>query len=314
MLRELIEVVTGIVVTLNNYRSVRRNANIPTYKSNLWNYHCRFCTHLKNLIPHWENESLKYGTCHRVLLVKDFGLIDRKISNLARLLINGRSHAATVEIIYTVAVITKSAAGTGNMHLSIPLDCNESDRIDRIRIDSAYSRVLDDHLFEEMRTFHINESLIDSFGRLGLAVDLLYRLAAGTQISLCHEEIVIINEVYYFLLVIFSYFDPLTAEELAEKLIEFDLVIDKVRISRIVVSLNEVVITSSGDICISLGIREVIHLIKPVIHISGAELPSAMDHIEKYPHAGLPALLVDILNLGIHCLIVHTRNASYKIT
>ena len=53
--------------------------------------------------------------------------------------------------------------------------------------------------------------------------------------------------------------------------------------------------------------------VEPIIHVSGAELPSAVDHIEKYPHTGLPALLVDILDLGIHRLIVHTRNASYQI-
>ena len=122
-----------------------------------------------------------------------------------------------------------------------------------------------------------------------------------------------VDKVNYFLLVIFSYLDPLTAEEIAEQLIELDLVVDQIRIVRIVISLYEIVITSSGDICVALGVSEVIHLIEPVIHIAGSELSSAMDHVEKYPHAGLPALLVDILDLGVHRLIVHARYAPYKI-
>jgi hypothetical protein len=38
-----------------------------------------------------------------------------------------------------------------------------------------------------------------------------------------------------------------------------------------------------------------------------------VDHVEKYPHAGLTRLLVDILDLGVHRLIVHARNAPYQI-
>jgi hypothetical protein len=38
-----------------------------------------------------------------------------------------------------------------------------------------------------------------------------------------------------------------------------------------------------------------------------------VDHVEKYPHTGLARLLVDILDLGVHRLIVHARNAPYQI-
>ena len=113
-----------------------------------------------------------------MLLVKDLSLIDREISDLTCLLINGGSHAAAIEIIYAVAVVAESAAGARNMDLSVSLDCNKSYCIDRIRIDCAYSRMLDDHLLKEMRAFLINESLINCFSRFSLAVDLLDSLAA----------------------------------------------------------------------------------------------------------------------------------------
>ena len=174
--------------------------------------------------------------------------------------------------------------------------------------------MLNDNFFEEMGAFLIYEAIVDSFSRLSLAVDLLYSLAAGAQISLGHEEIVTVDKIYYFLLIIFPDLYPFASEEITEKPVKLDLVVDKMRIIGIVISFNEIVVPASGNVCIPLGISEVIHLIKPVIHVSCAELSSAVDHIEKYPHAGFPALVVDILYLGVHRLIVHARNAPYKIT
>ena len=180
MLRELVKVMTGIVITLNDYGSVRRKADIPADKTYLRNDHRSLGAHLYYLIPHRENKALKYGTCHGVLLVKDLGLIYREIGDLTGLLINGRSHAAVVEIINAVAVIAESAAGTGHMDLAFPLDGNDPYRINGVRIDSAYRRMLDYDFLKEMRAFLIYKALVDVFGLFSLAVYLLYRLAAGT--------------------------------------------------------------------------------------------------------------------------------------
>ena len=106
---------------------------------------------------------------------------------------------------------------------------------------------------------------------------------------------------------------PFTAKELAEALVKFDLVVDKIGISGVIVPLNEIIVAASGDIRVALFIVEVVHLIEPVIHISCAKLPAAVDHVEKYPHPGLARLLVDILDLGVHRLIVHARNAPNQI-
>ena len=180
MFRELVKVMTGIVITLNDYRSVRRKADVPADKTYLRNDHCRLGAHLYHLIPHRENKALKYGICHGVLLVKDLGLIYREIGDLTGLLINGRSHAAVVEIINAVAVIAESAAGACDMDLSFPLDGNDPYRINGVRIDSAYRRMLDYDFLKEMRAFLIYKALVNVFGLFSLAVYLLYRLAAGT--------------------------------------------------------------------------------------------------------------------------------------
>ena len=313
MFRELVKVMTGIVITLNDHGSVRRKADVPADKTDLRNDHCRLGAHLYYLIPHRENKALKHGTCHGVLLVKDLGLIYREISDLTGLLINGRSHASVVEIINAVAVIAESAAGTGHMDLAFPLDSYDPYRINGVRIDRTYSRMLYDCLFKEMRTFLIYKALIDIFSLFSFAVDLLNRLAAGTKVSLGKKDIVAVYEIQALLLIVFPDLKPLAAKEFAEALVEFDLIVDQVCISRIVISLNEIIVAASGDICVALFVVEVIHLIEPVIHIACAKLPAAVDHVEKYPHAGLTRLLVDILDLGVHRLIVHARNAPYQI-
>ena len=314
MLRKLIEVVTGIVIALNDNRSVRRKAYVPADKTDLGNYHRSLGAHSNDLIPHRENKALKYGTCHGVLLIKDLGLIDREIGDLAGLLINGRCHAAVIEIIYTVAVIAESAAGTGHMDLALTLDRYDSDCVNSIRINRAYCRMLDDDFFEEMRTLLIYQAFVYIFSLFSLAVDLLYSLAAGTEIGLGNKEIMVVNEVYYFLLVIFPDLKPLTAQELTETLIELDLVVDQIGILGIVISLNEFIVTAPGDICVTLFVVEVIHLIEPVIHVTCAEFSAAVNHVEKDPHARFTALLVDILDLGAHRLIIHARNAPNEIT
>lgn len=309
MFRKLIEVVTGIVITLNDNRSVRRKAYVPADKTDLGNNHGGLGAHFEHLIPHRENEALKYGACHGVLLVKNLGLIYREISDLAGLLIDRRGHAAVIEIIDAVSVIAESAAGARHMDLAFPLDRNDPYGIDGIRIDGAYSRMLDDRLFKEMRTLGIYEPLIDIFGLFCLAVDLLDCLAAGTKISLGKKDIVAVYEIQTLLFVVFPDLKPLAAQELAKALIELDLVIDQIRIFRIVISFNELIVSAPSDICVTLFIVEVIHLIEPVIHVSCAELPTAVNHVEKDPHAGFARLLVDILDLGTHCLIIHARNA-----
>jgi len=313
MLRKLVEIVPGIVIAFDDNRPVRRKAYIPADKANLRNNQGSLGTHLQDLVPHWENKSLKDSTCHGMLFIKDLGLIDREICDLTGLLIHRGSHSAVIEIINTVSVVTESAARTCDMNLAVTLDGNESYRVDRIRIDRTYCRVLDDHFFKEMRTFLVNQSLIDLLCRLSLAIDLLDGLAAGTEVSLGHEEIMTVDEIYYFLFVVFSDLYPFTTKEFAKQLVELYFIINEIRIVRIVVSLDQIVITASGDICVALGIIEVIHLIEPVIHITCSEFPSAMDHVEKYPHTGFPALFVDILYLGIHSLIIHARHAPYKI-
>ncbi len=195
MLRQLVKVMTGIVITLNDYRSVRRKTDVPADKTNLRNNHCSPGAHIYYLIPHRENEALEYGTCHGVFLIKNLSLINREIGDLTCLLINRRGHAAVIEIIHAVAIIAESAAGTGHMYLAFPLDSNDPYRIDRIGIDSAYRRVLNDYFLKEMRAFLIYQALIDVFGLLLLAVDLLDRLTAGSEICLCNKEIMAVNEV-----------------------------------------------------------------------------------------------------------------------
>ena len=128
---------TRIVVTFNDNGTIGRNAYVPADKTDLRNYHSRLCTHLKDLIPHRENESLKYGTCHGVLLIKDLGLIYGEIRDLSGLLINGSRHAAVVEVINTVTVIAESAAGTCNVHLAVSLDGNKSYGINSIGINGT---------------------------------------------------------------------------------------------------------------------------------------------------------------------------------
>ena len=179
MLRELVQIVTRIVIALDDNRSVRRNADVPADKTDLRNDHGSLRAHLQNLIPHREYEALKDSPCHGMLLVKNLSLINREIRDLTGLLINGRGHAAAVEVIHAVAVVAESAASAGDVDLTVPLDGNKSYRIDRIRLYCAYSRVLDDHLLEEVRALLIDQALIDGFGRLCLAVHLLDRLAAG---------------------------------------------------------------------------------------------------------------------------------------
>ena len=195
MFRKLVKVVTGIVVALNDNGSVGCKTYVPSDESYLGNDHCSLGAHSYYFIPHRENKALKYGTCHGVLLIKDLGLIYREIGDLTCLLVNRRGHAAVIEIIDAVTVIAESAACTCHMDLAFPLDRYDPYGIDRIRIDSTYRRMLDDHFLKKVRALLIYKTLIDIFSLFLLAVDLLNGLAAGTEIGLCNKEIVAVDEV-----------------------------------------------------------------------------------------------------------------------
>ena len=96
-------------------------------------------------------------------------------------------------------------------------------------------------------------------------------------------------------------------------LVELYFVINKMSVLRVIIFVDQIVAPASGDICVSLLIREVIHLIEPVIHISCAELPAAVRHIKKDPQPALTRFLVDILDLGVHRLQIHSHNTSEQI-
>ena len=106
------------------------------------------------------------------------------------------------------------------MNLSFLLDGNDSYGINCMRIDRTDRRMLNEHLFEKMRTLHVKESLIKMFRCLSLAVDHFNGLSARTEIRLCYELIVIFYEADDLIFIVFPDRDPLSGEEFAEMLIE----------------------------------------------------------------------------------------------
>ena len=313
MFGKLIQVVARIIIALDYRRTIRRKAHVPSDIADLRHYERSLCAHLADLVPHRELKALDGGTCLRVMREKVLALVYRVIRYLTGLLIHGSCHASAVEVIDSVSVVAEPYAGAGDVDFAFLLDGYDPHRIEGMRVESSAIRMLDKDLFEQMRAFLMQKPFIQMLRRLSGAVDHLHGLSAGSQVSLGYELVMVLDKSNDCFFVVFPYRDPLACKEFTEMLVELYLVIYEMSVLGIVIFVDQVVAPASGDIGISLLIREVIHLIEPVIHISGAELSSAVRHIEKYPQTALTRLLVDILDLGVHRLKIHAHNTSNQI-
>ena len=239
--RQLVKIMTGIIIAFNNGRTVGSKTYVPSNISDLGHNERSFRAHLADLVPHREDKTLDGGTCLGMMREKVLALINSVIRYLAGLLIHRGCHSAAVEVINRVPVIAEPYTSARNMDLTVLQYRNYPYRIDRMGVDRADRRVLNKDFFEQMGPLHVKEPLIQMLRVFFFAVDHLDSLAAGTEIRLGYEFVVFFYETDDLILVIFPDRNPLTGKKLPEMLVKFDLVVDQMSIFRIVIPVYEVI-------------------------------------------------------------------------
>ena len=110
MLRELIKVMSLIILALYYCRTFGRKADIPSDIADLGYDECRLGAHFAYFIPHREYKALDCSARLRMVSKQVLALIDCVIGDLTGLFIHGGSHSAAVEVIDRMTVIAESYA------------------------------------------------------------------------------------------------------------------------------------------------------------------------------------------------------------